>query len=89
MAWQIELTATAARQLSKLDKGEARRLTSFLRHRLAVTEDPRSLGKALTGPQLGTFWRYRVGDYRIICAIQDGALRILVIEMGNRKDVYR
>lgn len=89
MAWQIELTATAARQLSKLDKGEAGRLTSFLRHRLAVNEDPRSLGKALTGPQLGTFWRYRVGDYRIICDIQDGALRILVIEMGNRKDVYR
>lgn len=89
MVWQIELTATAAKQLGKLDKGEARRLTSFLRHRLAVTEDPRSLGKALTGPQLGTFWRYRVGDYRIICDIQDGALRILVIEMGNRKDIYR
>lgn len=89
MAWQIELTATAAKQLGKLDKSEARRLTSFLRHRLATTEDPRALGKALTGPQLGTFWRYRVGDYRIICDIHDGALRILVIEMGHRKDTYR
>lgn len=89
MAWRIELTATAARQLGKLDKSEAKRITSFLRQRLATLDDPRSTGKALTGPQLGTYWRYRVGDYRIICDIQDGALCVLVIEVGNRRDVYR
>lgn len=89
MAWQVDLTATAVKQLSKLDKGEARRITGFLRERLAPMDDPRSTGKALTGPHLGTYWRYRVGDYRIICDIQDGALRILVIEIGNRRDVYR
>ena len=44
---------------------------------------------SLTGPVLGSFWRYRVGDYRIICDIQDGALCVLVLEIGNRKDVYR
>ena len=89
MAWRIELTATAARQIGKLDKSEAKRITNFLRQRLATLDDPRSTGKALTGPQLGTYWRYRVGDYRIICDIQNGALCVLVIEVGNRRDVYR
>ncbi len=89
MAWRIELTATAVKQLGKLDKGEAKRITGFLRQRLATLEDPRSTGKALTGPQLGAYWRYRVGDYRIICDIQDGTLCILVIEVGNRRDIYR
>jgi len=88
LAWRIELTATAARQLAKLDKNDARRITGFLRQRLAVTDDPRSSGKALTGP-LGGFWRYRVGDFRVICDIQDEALRVLVIEIGNRREVYR
>lgn len=89
MAWRIELTATAAKQLGKLDKGEAKRITNFLRQRLSTADDPRSTGKALTGPALGTFWRYHLGDYRIICDIQDGALCILVIELGNRREVYR
>jgi mRNA interferase RelE/StbE len=89
LVWRIELTATATKQISKLDKSEAKRITSFLRQRLATLDDPRSTGKALTGPQLGTFWRYRVGDYRIICDIQDGSLCILVIELGNRREVYR
>lgn len=89
LAWRIELTATAAKQLGKLDRHEARRITAFLRERLGAHENPRSLGKALTGPTLGTFWRYRVGDYRLVCDIADGALRILVIEVGHRRDVYR
>lgn len=89
MAWQIELTATAAKQLGKLDRTEARRITAFLRERLACHEDPRDLGKALTGPTLGTYWRYRVGNYRLICDIDDSSVRILVIEVGNRREVYR
>ena len=89
MVWRIELTATAAKQLAKLGKSEAKRITSFLRQRLAILDDPRSTGKALTGPHLGAYWRYRVGDYRIICDIQDGALCVLVIEIGNRREVYR
>ena len=89
MAWRIEFTATAAKQLGKLDRHEAKRLTAFLCDRLGSHEDPRGLGKALTGPTLGTFWRYRVGDCRVICSIEDGALRILGIEVGNRRDVDR
>ena len=89
MVWRIELTATAAKQLAKFDRGEAKRITAYLRQRLASLEDPRSAGKALTGPQLGTYWRYRVGDYRLVCHIQDDALCILVIEIGNRREIYR
>lgn len=89
MVWQIELTATAAKQLGKLDKTDARRLTAFLRQRLAVLGDPRTTGKALTGPERGMYWRYRVGDYRIICDIQDHRLCVLVIEIGHRGEVYR
>ena len=89
MAWRIELTETAAKQLGNLDKHEAKRITRFLRERLESTEDPRTAGKALTGPQLGTYWRYRVGDYRVICDIRDQVLVILVIGIGNRRDVYK
>ncbi len=89
MAWRIELTATVVRQIGKLDKKEAKRITTFLRQRLATLDDPRSTGKTLTGPQLGAYWRYRVGDYRIICDIQDAVLCILVIEVGNRREVCR
>ena len=89
MVWRIELAAAAAKQLAKLDKGEAKRITTFLRQRLAVLDDPRTTGKALTGPHLGAYWRYRVGDYRIICDIQDEVLCVLVIEIGNRREVYR
>ena len=56
--------------------------------RIAGLDDPRSTAKALTGP-LGGFWRYRVGDFRVICDIQDGALRILVVQVGNRREIYR
>ncbi|MBV5346016.1 MAG: type II toxin-antitoxin system RelE/ParE family toxin, partial [Rhodoferax sp.] len=72
-----------------LDPQIARRITAFLRDRLAVSDDPRSLGEALKGSQLGEFWKYRVGDYRIIACIEDGALRVLVVRIGNRKEVYR
>ncbi len=89
MVWQIELTATAVKQLAKLDKTEARRITAFMRQRLAVLGDPRTTGKALSGPQLGMYWRYRIGDYRVICDIQNNRLCVLVIEIGHRREVYR
>lgn len=89
MAWTIDYTESARKQLRKLDKHTARRIVDFMDERIAGQEDPRSTGKALTGPMLGAYWRYRVGDCRISCNIQDGALRILVIELGNRKEVYR
>ena len=88
MAWTIEYTDTAREQLRKLDRQTARRIVDFMDERVAGLENPRSTGKALNGP-LGGLWRYRLGDCRVICDIQDGALRVLVVQLGNRREVYR
>ena len=88
MAWTVDYPHTALNQLRKLDKQSARRILDFLDERVAQRDDPRSTGKALTGP-LGGLWRYRIGDFRVICKIQDGELRVLVVELGNRREVYR
>ena len=71
MAWTIDYTETARKTLRKLDKQTARRILDYMDERIAPADDPRASGKALTGPVLGAYWRYRVGDYRIICDIQD------------------
>jgi len=89
LAWLIEFDDSAKKDLVKLDKQIAGRITGFLRERVAPLDDPRSLGHALKGSALGELWRCRVGDYRIICDIQDGALRILVLTIGNRREIYR
>jgi len=89
LAWRIEIEDTAKKELAKLDRQVARRILTFLRERVAVLDDPRTIGEALKGSELGEFWKYRVGDYRIIAHIEDGALRILVLRVGNRRDVYR
>lgn len=89
MAWQIKFDGSAKKDLAKLDQQVAKRITTFLGERVSKLRDPRSIGEALTGSDLGEFWKYRVGDYRIISKIEDGALRILVVRIGDRKDVYR
>lgn len=89
MAWQIEFDEAALKELAKLDKPVARRIVAFLRERVAVLDDPRSIGEALKGSKLGEFWKYRVGDYRIITNIEDGVMRILVLKVGNRREVYK
>ena len=89
MGRTIEFAESAAKQLRKLDSGVARRITSYLRQRVARANDPRSLGAALKGDELGQFWKYRVGDYRIIAEIHDQEIRILVVRLGHRREVYR
>jgi mRNA interferase RelE/StbE len=89
MAWTIELDKSAEKELDKLEPQTARRILTFLHGRLAPLDDPRSLGEALKGSTLGEFWKYRVGDYRIIANLEDDRLRILVVRVGNRKDIYR
>lgn len=88
MVWAIDYTDTAKEQLRKLDRQTARRIVDFMDDRIARLENPRSTGKALVGPLAG-LWRYRVGNCRVICAIQDGALRVLVVRLGNRSGIYR
>lgn len=89
MAWQIDFAESATKQLRKLDSVIAQRILKFLRDRVAHLDDPRSIGEALRGKELGTFWKYRVGDWRIIANIDDGVMLITVIRLGNRREVYR
>ena len=89
MAWKIEFDPLADREIDRLDPEIARRIVKFLHGRLAKLDDPRSMGAALTGPRFGEFWKYRVGDYRVIARIEDKILRILVVKIGNRSVVYR
>ncbi len=89
MAWTVEFHEAARKELERLDRPVAKRITSFLRKRLAQRDDPRSIGEALKGSELGDLWKYRVGDYRIIAAIEDQRLLILVVRIGNRREVYK
>jgi len=88
LLWTIEYTKTAENQLRKLDRQIARRILDYLDDKIASLDNPRSRGKALFGP-LGELWRYRVGDYRVICEIQDNVMRILVVEAGHRRQIYK
>lgn len=89
MAWTIKYTESSLRQLKKLDKPVAQRVLDYMDERIAVLSDPREAGKNLVGPRIGSYWRYRIGDVRVICDIQDNALLILVVEVGHRREVYR
>ena len=89
MAWQIEFESGAQNDLRKLDRAGARRVLSFLGTRIAALEDPRSSGVALQQGSGPRFWRYRVGDYRIIARIEDDVLRILVVRVAHRREAYR
>jgi mRNA interferase RelE/StbE len=89
MAWKIEFQRPAQRELEKLGHDAARRILGFLNDRVAKLDNPRSTGEALKGSELGDFWKYRVGDYRIIAHIEDSALQILIVRVGNRREIYR
>ena len=89
MAWQIEFDQSAKKELAKLDRQVAQRLIDFLKNRVLNLRDPRSVGQALRGSTLGEFWKYRVGDFRIIASIQDDRMIVLVLRVGNRSDIYR
>lgn len=87
MAWKIEYADTALRQLKKLDRQIARRIVDFMENRIGSADDPRSSGKALAG-MLAGLWRYRQGDWRILCEIQDEKVVVLVLGVGHRSKVY-
>ncbi len=89
MAYSVELAESAERELSRLDAQQSMRILKFLSERLAKLENPRSIGEALHGSRLGEFWKYRVGDYRLICKIEDDRLLVLVLRLGHRKEIYR
>ncbi len=86
--WRVEFHRAAVRDLRKLDADGQRRVLRYLRERIAGSEDPRRFGHALTGDRKG-LWRYRVGDYRIVAAIEDDRFVVLVVTVGHRREVYR
>jgi len=86
--WTIEFDPSAQKELAELDKSIARRILKFLYERLGKLDDPRKIGKPLHGV-LDQFWRYRVGDYRIICSLEHDRLLVLVLRIGHRREVYR
>ncbi|OTP66104.1 type II toxin-antitoxin system RelE family toxin [Caballeronia sordidicola] len=88
MVWRIEVLQTAENQLAKLDRVVARRIVAFLRDRVSVMDDPRAIGEALKGSELGEFWKYRVGDWRLICQIENAHITITVLRLGNRRGIY-
>jgi mRNA interferase RelE/StbE len=88
LAWTIDYTDTARRALRKMDKHSARQIVEYMTGRIGEADDPHAFGKTLKGP-LGNYWRYRVGDYRIVCEIHENAVRVLVVDVGHRREVYR
>jgi mRNA interferase RelE/StbE len=84
---RVDYTDEAKKQIKKLDKSIQQRILDYLDN-VATLEDPRSKGKGLTS-NLAGLWRYRVGDYRIICRIIDAELVILALEIGHRRDIYK
>lgn len=86
--WRVEFHRAAVHDLRKLGADGERRVLRYLRQRIAGSEDPRRFGRALTGDRKG-LWRYRIGDYRIIAAIEDDRFVVLVVSVGHRRAVYR
>jgi mRNA interferase RelE/StbE len=89
MAWTVDIAPAAVKDLDKLGSKPRQRVLNFLKKRLAALEDPRQLGKSLTGKKYEDQWRYRVGDYRIIAEIKFDVVRILVVQVGHRGEIYR
>lgn len=89
LVWHIEFDPDALKELRRLDKPIQIRLVGFLRQRVGPLADPRSIGEALSGAKLGSYWKYRVGDWRIVCDIQDQRIIVRVLRIGHRRDVYR
>jgi mRNA interferase RelE/StbE len=89
MAWSLEFSEDALRSLNKLDQETAKRILGYLHDRVLKLKNPRDLGKALQGRKYKNIWRYRVGDYRILAEIKDRVMTVYVIEIGNRREIYR
>ena len=88
MQWTVRLSETALKTLEKVNKPEQLRIRQFIKETLGNLDNPRSTGKALQGNLKG-LWRYRVGDYRLVCKIYNNELIIMVLEIGHRKDIYK
>lgn len=87
MAWKVELDLSAKKDLNKLDPQQAKHILKYLHTRIEGSKDPRIFGQSLSGNKIG-LWRYRIGDYRLVCKIEDRTLVVLVVNVGHRKEIY-
>lgn len=88
MVWTVEISAFAQKQLGKLDKPVAERILDWLNDRIEGCKNPRHFGESLKG-ELSGLWRYRIGDFRVICDVQEKRLVVLALSVGHRRDIYR
>lgn len=88
MTWNVKITSEAKSELKKIGKSDAQRILAFLFDRIQNRENPREIGKPLKGI-FHEFWRYRVGDYRILCRIEDETITVFVVHCGHRSEVYK
>ena len=88
MIWRIEFVPAAAKELRKLDRQVAARIIKTLEERIAPLDDPRTIGSALVGEHAG-YWRWRIGDYRVVARIEDERITVLVVRVAHRREVYR
>jgi len=89
MTWKIKFLPEAEKELKQIDRPVVQRILKFLNERIRLLEDPRKIGEPLKGPKLGKYWKYRVGDYRIIFQIRENEITILLVRVGHRKKIYR
>jgi mRNA interferase RelE/StbE len=89
LAWQIEFSPEADKALMSLGSNAEKQIAKFMRNRVSNLDDPRSIGEPMKGSRFADLWRYRSGDYRILCEIQDEKITILVVLVGHRREVYK
>ncbi|MDR1028415.1 MAG: type II toxin-antitoxin system RelE/ParE family toxin [Clostridiales Family XIII bacterium] len=87
MTYRLIFTETAQKQLKKIDKYQERIIVGWLQKNISCAENPKAHGKGLTG-NLAGYWRYRIGDYRIVCKIHDAVCEVIVIQVGHRSKIY-
>ncbi len=88
MTWRVEWDDRARRELRRLDRQIQREILDYLSKRIAIDEDPRRFGKPLRH-ELQGLWRYRIGQYRAICHIENEQLLVLVLAVGHRRQAYQ
>lgn len=89
MAWKVELSPEAIKELEELDPQVAKRILLFLRDRLGQSQSPKRLGTQLKSSRFKSLWRYRVGDYWLICSIEESNYRIILLRIGHRREIHR
>lgn len=88
MAWRIEYDSRVVKEMKKLDRKVQREILDYFDERIAPADDPRVFGKPLKSSFAG-LWRYRIGDYRVVCRIENEAMIVLVLRVAHRSTIYK